>query len=336
MGNVLCPPSTISTSANDEMKVDAHPVLPVLDGPLKTNSAFFFIKPHAVNDSVKSLVEQKFEECNITVKRRGQIDAETIDKDSLIDNHWHSIATKAMQDAPKDLVVQQEAQDSFKKLWGIEWSEALKQNLVYNSVDGAKKLNITLEELGERFTKLERGEAMLKFGGGFYCGKLDSIYVINGFYSSMRARFTQPGTCIFYYDVEWEAQKMSFQNFRAKVIGDTSPEEAQMHSIRSDIFMHWEDLELTSKPNQGNNGVHASASPFEAMIEKANWLGDNLQNDPIGASLVKAGMGLDAIRKWTADPPVMFDGHKQSLFDLLEDLDAQPCVDKAVKIYNSN
>ena len=32
-------------------------------------------------------------------------------------------------------------------------------------------------------------------------------------------------------------------------------------------------LGLTSKPNTGDNGVHASASPFEAMAERANWLG---------------------------------------------------------------
>ena len=27
---------------------------------------------------------------------------------------------------------------------------------------------------------MKKGEGIIKFGGGFYCGKVDDIYVING------------------------------------------------------------------------------------------------------------------------------------------------------------
>ena len=34
----------------------------------------------------------------------------------------------------------------------------------------------------------------------------------------------------------------------------------------------WQDHGLTAEPDVGNNVVHASASPFEGMCERMNWL----------------------------------------------------------------
>jgi hypothetical protein len=36
---------------------------------------------------------------------------------------------------------------------------------------------------------------LVKFGGGFYCGLIDGLYVFNGFFMSMRSKFTAPGLC---------------------------------------------------------------------------------------------------------------------------------------------
>jgi hypothetical protein len=37
------------------------------------------------------------------------------------------------------------------------------------------------------------------------------------------------------------------------------------------ILRDWENLGLAYVPNVGDNGVHASASPFEGLAEKMNW-----------------------------------------------------------------
>jgi hypothetical protein len=34
------------------------------------------------------------------------------------------------------------------------------------------------------------------------------------------------------------------------------------------LFFSYKELGLTSVPNKGDNGVHASASPFEGLAEK--------------------------------------------------------------------
>ena len=38
-----------------------------------------------------------------------------------------------------------------------------------------------------------------------------SIFVINGFYMAMREKFTKPGTSIYYYLVEWDPAKLSWE-----------------------------------------------------------------------------------------------------------------------------
>ena len=39
---------------------------------------------------------------------------------------------------------------------------------------------------------------------------------------------------------------------------------------------------LASAPNTGDNGVHASASPFEGFAERTNWLATAIGDDVFG------------------------------------------------------
>ena len=61
--------------------------------------------------------------------------------------------------------------------FGVKWSKVMEDGLVFNATDGAKKLGITADELGKKYDALKKGEGIIKFGGGFYCGKVDDIYV---------------------------------------------------------------------------------------------------------------------------------------------------------------
>ena len=67
----------------------------------------------------------------------------------------------------------------------------------------------------------------------------------------------------------------------------TDPETAPKDSLRGLVFSQWKSLGLASVPNVGDNGVHASASPFEALAERANWLGAKIETDSFGAALLK-------------------------------------------------
>merc|ERR1719428_2505435 len=133
------------------------------------------------------------------------------------------------------------------------------------------------------------------------------IYVFNAFFMSMRSNFTAPGRSIHYYTVEWDESTLSWEDFRGKVLGPTDPKEAPKDSLRGKILSDWKALGLKSEPNVGDNGVHASASPFEGMAERMNWLGARCAEDGFGQAMLGAGISEDTISAWSVDPQVKTD-----------------------------
>ena len=200
-----------------------------------------------------------------------------------------AIASKATILKPAELNV---PVDKFEAQFGLSWNEALAAGNVYNAMDGCEVLGITADEMDAEWAKCKKAKKLVKFGGGFYCGLIEmegkpAIYVFNGFFMSMRAKFTVPGESIYYYTVEWEPDTLSWADFRGKVLGPTDPAEAPAGSLRGMIAAQWESLGLKSEPNVGDNGVHASASPFESLAERTNWLGAGLDELPFGVALLE-------------------------------------------------
>jgi len=161
----------------------------------------------------------------------------------------------------------------------------------------------------------------------------EPCFIINGFYMSMREKFTLADAKLHYMTVEFPADALSWEDFRGKVLGATDPATAEAGSIRKMILDKWEELGLASEPNVGDNGVHASASPFEAMAERNNWLGVALKDDVFSSAMLAAGVPEETIAAWTKDPQVdIGEGKKGSIFDALEDMNASDCLAKACGI----
>lgn len=205
-------------------------------------------------------------------------------------------------------------------------------------MDGCAELKVDAEQLEALWATCKKEKKMVKFGGGFYCAKVETegnepAYIFNGFFMSMRSKFTAPGTCINYFTVEWDAKDLSWADFRGKVLGPTDPAEGPEGCLRAEILAQWQDLGLTAAPNTGDNGVHASASPFEAMAERTNWLGVSIAEDEFGKRLLDAGMSEEMIKAWSVDPAVnQPGGEKGSIFDALEDMDSNECLAKCVEL----
>jgi hypothetical protein len=101
---------------------------------------------------------------------------------------------------------------------------------------------------------------------------------------------------------------------------------------------NYKDLGLDAEPNVGDNGVHASASPFEGLAERMNWLGVKLENDQFGKGLLAAGVSEGDIAKWCDDAQVKVEGETSegttmSVFDTFEDLDADDVLSKAGRVF---
>ena len=144
----------------------------------------------------------------------------------------------------------------------------------------------------------------------------------------MRGKFVAPGTSIHYYVVEFDPHQLSWADFRGKVLGPTNPKDAPAESLRGSMLKDWKSLGLDYEPTVGDNCVHASASPFEGLAEKMNWLKVSPSDDAFGAELIKSGVSPAKIKEWSVDPQVK----GGSLFDQLEDLDAEECIKKAVEL----
>ena len=69
-------------------------------------------------------------------------------------------------------------------------------------------------------------------------------------------------------------ETLKWEDFRAKVLGPTDPKKAPETSLRGILFKNWKKYGLVRRPTTGENGVHASASPFEALAEIAKWTGN--------------------------------------------------------------
>merc|ERR1712139_297148 len=172
--------------------------LSVTTRSVPTNSAFVFIKPHAVTDKVKEPTGNVLTKNNIKILEQGEIKSEEIDSKKLIDQHYYAIASKATILKPNQLNV---PEDKFKEKFGLEWKQALENGNVYNALDACAKLEVTPDEMDAQWGICKKAKKLIKFGGGFYCGLIEiegkpSIYCFNGFFMSMRNKFTAPGLSI--------------------------------------------------------------------------------------------------------------------------------------------
>lgn len=298
------------------------------------NSAFVFVKPHANTDATQKMVREKLTGAGITILSESEVEGETIDQKKLIDQHYYAIASKATILPAKEIPV---PTDKFESSFGESWEKVLSEDRAANALDACERFGCDAAELNDAWQNTKA----VKFGGGFYCGlvslKGKELYVFNAFFMTMRSKFVGKGTSIHTYEVQWDPATLSWSDFRNNLLGPTDPADGPEGSIRKAILDSYKELGLESVPDKGDNGVHASASPFEGLAEKNNWLGIELSNDKFGKALLNSGLSEQTIKEWSVDPRVNLPGgEKGSVFDALEDMDVATCLAKLVELNSLN
>jgi hypothetical protein len=294
------------------------------------NSAFVFVKPHANTEATQNLVRNKLTQAGISIISEGEVTGEEIDEKKLIDQHYYAIASKATIVPANEIPV---PEAKFEESFGETWEKVLSEKRACNALEACEQFKCSPSQLNEAWQKAH----VVKFGGGFYCGLVSlndkQLYVFNAFFMSMREKFVGKGTSIHCYEVQWNPADLSWEDFRGKLLGPTDPAEAPEGSIRKTILDTWKELGLKDAPNKGDNGVHASASPFEGLAEKTNWLGASIASDSFGKALLDAGLTEETIKAWSVDPRVNLpEGGKGSIFDALEDMNVNECLAKLVEL----
>lgn len=323
-------------------KIDLLEKKVIINNALAKNRAFVFIKPHACNDKVDELIKKTFKFRGITVTGEGDLDYKKIDEGMLIDTHYGAIAQKAVILDPSELAIPEKGLKQFKEMFGVEFSDVLKEKKAYNAKQAMEKLNVDGDGLEKLWRdQLKKNVNLIKFGGGFYCGKLivndEEMFVFNGFYPQMRSKYTKEPAKIHYYTIEFDPRTLSWEEFRNEVLGTTDPTEAVDGSLRRVIYENFELLDLPAKPDTGDNGVHASASPFEASAERVNWLSyDSYEDDQYLAGVIASGVPEDKLKSWLGDAQVKYEGKKQSIFDILEDKDSKEVLEILKNVVKEN
>lgn len=310
--------------------------------PDETNCAFLFIKPHALTPATLRLVRETFARKNLIVEAEGVIDARAMDKRKLVDKHYYVIASKATLLKPAELRVPAAAAAKFRRKFGESFDQVLASGRVLNAAETSSRYGWSAEEMGAQWDRAVKAGSIEKLGGGFYVAKLavdeprGGVYVMNGFFLRMRNKYCAPGAALHYFVVKWDDNALPWKRFRAELVGATDPAKAAASSLRGMIRKRWNELGLSEEPSIGENAIHASASPFEALAERLNWLNIPLEADGYGQFLLKCGLTKETIRAWSTDPVVRWaeSPSGSSIFDAFEDLDSMPLAVRAVQIAN--
>jgi len=138
----------------------------------RTNCALVFIKPHANNPAVRKLVQHTLTRLGLKITNEGEVRYDEMDSKRLIDNHYYSIASKAVLISPDALHVPDEGLKKFEEEFKVTWQQAIKDGVVLNARQVCEKYEMSPEELKNAWLEGKKRGDWLRFYGGFYCVRL--------------------------------------------------------------------------------------------------------------------------------------------------------------------
>ena len=298
------------------------------------NRAFLYIKPHANNIVAQSLVRDYLCMKYFNIVAEGDIPSSRIQ--SGFEKQYREIRRYALLLKPHEMLLSSMAMMNFEKKFAINWKLAVKQNLIRNSSEICSIFDVSEQEFMAAWLTCACDGKMVKLGRGFYCGLIDSfpnkpaVFCTNGFFQSMHTEYVTANSSVHYFLVEWDNAAMSWDEFRKKIVGVTNPAVAHPESLRSIMNSEWAGLGLDAPLDLMRNGLHASASAFEAMVERSIWLDVPATCDPLGVHLYNLGFSVNLLNDWMSNTVV--DG--QTLFDHMENQGCVDCITTAKSLHH--
>jgi len=287
------------------------------------NQALAFLKPHVVdNDPVVTLIEDMLDDAGIAIVGRRTWSAAELRGCNVIDRHYAANARVGTCLDPARLPVDETARSEFATAFELRWEDALAAGRVFSGQAMQERLGISADEMNTRWAKY----GARKIAGGMYVAHFaeENIYVLNGFYPSIREVFTAERASVLALLLDFAPSQLPWKHFRDEVIGTTNPAAAAEDSIRG--FLYDRQQALGIHVTYRENVIHASASAFEALCEKALWMPElPLARDPLWQVLAGSGITFERLRTWREENPLVTrDGRTAPLLDLLENLDTDP------------
>jgi len=309
----------------------------------RLNNALLFLKPHAATNAVQYLVTSTLEQFHVRVISQGRYSGQDI-ADGLFNRHFGYMEQYENHSAASDcLDLQLSEQDLFANTFSEDWGSVLRSGRVMTLSTAASLLQryqLSVDQLYGIWTsreslqlKLRKGLHICPFDSSeaLLMGILDEpIYVVNGFWSSMKRQYLDDSTaCIRYLFIEWDANQCSWSDMIQKVVGDGQPSSASEGSIRRNLMDNWRALGLVAAPSRRDNGVYISKSAIEAVVDRLHWVKDALLfTDSFGSKLLASNIPSLTINLWLKNPIIS----NKHLFDHVYGLDSDACLAKAIEL----
>ncbi len=286
------------------------------------NNALVFIKPQAVTPRAIAFVEDRLRKTGVSLVEAGEIEAAELIEKRIIDRHYASISRAAMELSPSDLRIPEKGREEFFKIFRRSIDEVLSSGELLNCTEAFELLG---NPSPQTLNTLWRNGIEVKLGPGLYVSRMEKsgLFVINGFYPSMKELFTAPGLKVKLYDARFSPDHLSWKDFRSLVIGATNPEKAAPGSLRRLLRDRYQELDLQEQPRTAFNGIHASAGPIEGLREFQVWLDRDPAEHELGEALRKGGMSPGDLDALMENAPASFQGSEGPVFDITEDVDAR-------------
>jgi hypothetical protein len=251
-----------------------------------------------------------------------------VDK-NLIDKTYMELMEKSIKDSALSLTLYPEEVQLFNTSFGENWHNCIKLGQVLNSKEACTLFNCNDDDLYERWTtaadhiKIRKGlhVAKVEAPNSFksikepteqqnkYARKKNKVeepsyvYIVNGFYSSMKNAMTKANKPAEYFVLEWDGDTMNWTDFTAKILGNSEPDRASSFSIRGKLYQEWLELGLPNSTTYRDNGIYCSTSSIKGMVDRLMWVkGSIMFTDIFGARLLKARVQSSLINKYSMNP----------------------------------
>lgn len=305
----------------------------------RLNNALLFIKPHAAKVGMQYLVSSVLDDFNIRVLSRGKYTAEEAEELRLFDRQYAYLEKFACNTPPDSIVLNDAESAAFQQRFAESWGEVVAGHRIWNATDASTSLRLNEDDLyalwkgSSMQLSVRRGLTICRVDATNTCGNaellshiVEPIYLINGFYPSMKASFAQRGATIHYMVVEWEGNELSWPDMLQKAIGHSDPALAAPSSVRGKLHQTWEDVGLRAPPDRRDNGVHISKSAFEGLVDRLIWSkGAMLFTDTFGSRLLSCNIPSLTVQNWLKNPIVQ----NKCIFDHMYGLEGEECLMKA-------
>mmetsp|Transcript_129347 Transcript_129347/g.228740 ORF Transcript_129347/g.228740 Transcript_129347/m.228740 type:complete len:319 (-) Transcript_129347:90-1046(-) len=279
------------------------------------NAAFVLVPPRANNAQVRNLVAEALRGDGMRIVGEGEIPIANVSKGLLFEKHHIAVASKAALTKPSQLELSSSEKTRFRDSFGMSWDQAVGMGLVFNAVEACAELACTADELEAAWLECRTNGKFARLADSFECGYVQvegtdadlrrrrPVFVINGFFAKVRHDFIAAGSGVHYYQVDLDESKVSWASFHDQIAG------------------------------LGDLHLHASASPFQALATRMNWLGTRCQDDSYCQTLLQAGVKESTIHLLFGDPEVQFrGGGRGRVFEAFKGLGAKPSVEYAVTL----